>query len=544
MTPICPRLLFFLLVLPCLAADPATQELPADIVAEVQASYNEKAPATVSGVVFVDANANGTREAGEKGLAGVAVTDGVSIVESDAEGVYTIAIQPDATIPWTPARTVSVCWPDGYWPVGRHWHRLSDIPDGRDAHFALRPDVQKLPFAFSHITDDHGSGGGYAAFARDLKLLGGMSKFVVDTGDMLYANYSTPGQAMGPYRALVANIKKADFGVPHLSVPGNHDNTGTTMAPEMYDPKHPLFCHGLYTKYLGPVRWSFDYGGCHFVGLDWKQPEADPKAKWENLVPQEAVDWLKKDLARVPEHRRVFVFVHFPTGVPEYHKVIGRALWSFGGHNHVVRRYDYGGPSITGLNLRGNGSSHIGIVTENDFAVVTRCAGCKAAHAYHSKGCGLAYRTKGDMSAQLAAVRGEPVEVLESGLGSKVLDTGGEGIEVEAVLDPGGARRVGLAIGKQQVVFDGEVLRVAGIPIPFKPWPEQNGLLTLHVVASRRMLIVYANDLIRIHQPTAVGEAGKVTFFAEDGAAKLLRATVRPLKAGVEPVLEKLGFKE
>lgn len=544
MTKVLTWLSLVLMVPWCFAAEPAPVELPADIVAEVQASFQEKAPATVTGVVFLDANANGVREAGEKGLAGVGVTDGVSIVETGEEGVYTITIQPDATIPWTPARTVSVCWPDGFWPVGRHWHRLSDIPDGQNAHFPLRPDKQTLPFAFSHITDDHGSGGGYATFAKDLKLLGGMPKFVVDTGDMLYANYSTPGQAMGPYRTLAANIEKADFGVPHLSVPGNHDNTGTTMAPEAYDPKQPLFCHGMYTKYLGPVRWSFDYGGCHFVGLDWKQPESDPKAKWENLVPQETVDWLKKDLARVPKDRRVFVFVHFPTGVPEYHKVIGRAVWSFGGHNHVVRRYDYGGPSITGLNLRGNGSSHIGIVTETDFAVVTRCAGCKAAHAYHSKGCGIGYRTKGDMSAQLAAVRGAAVDVPENGLGSREFDAGGEGIEIEAVLEAGSARRVGLKIGKQEVVFDGDFLHVAGIPIPFKPWPEQKGVLTLHVVASRSMLVVYANDLIRLHHPAAVGAAGKVTFFAEGGDAKLTRASVRPLNAGVEQVLEKLGFKD
>jgi hypothetical protein len=529
------------------AAGIAADELPADLVAEVRASYQEKAPAVVRGRVFLDTNGNGTPDPGETGLRGVGVTDGVTFVETDETGAYEITIQPDATIPWTPARTVSVSWPEGHWPVGRHWHRLSDIPEGANAHFPLREDRQTLPFAFSHITDDHGAGAGYATYARDLKLLGGMSKFVVHTGDMLYANYSPPGEALAVFRTLKANIDQAGFGVPFLSVPGNHDNTGTSAPPEHYDSKHPLFCHGVYTKLLGPVRWSFDYGGCHFVGLDWKQPNADPKGKWENIAPQETVDWFKKDLARIPAGRRVFVFIHFPTGVPEYYEVIGRAAMSFGGHNHRVEQYNHGGPSITALNLRGNGSSNIGIVTETDFAVVTRCPGCKD-RAYHSRLCGIGYRTTtrtpGAMPARMAPIRGEAADLPAGELGRRTVETGGPGLEIEVAIEVGAAKRAGLKIGDQEIVFDGEFLHVAGIPIPFKPWPEQQNTLTLHVAASRGMLIVYANELIRTHKPAAVGDASRVTIFAEGGAARLLKGTVRPLKEGVDEVLANMGYAQ
>lgn len=523
----------------CASAEP----LPDDVVAEAKAAYQEKAPAAVSGVVFLDVNANGKRDAGEKGIAGVAVTDGVDIVETGDDGAYNISIHPDATIPWTPARTISISWPDGHWPVGKHWQRLSDIPDGKNADFALRPDKQTLPFAFSHITDDHGSGGTYQAFSRDLKLLGGMSKFIVDTGDMLYANYSVPAAAIGPYRALAANIKKADFGVPLFGVPGNHDNVGTTMKPEEYDREHPLFCHGLFTRHIGPVRWSFDYGGCHFVGLDWKQPAAGME-KWENIAPQEAVDWFAKDLARVPKDRRVFVFIHFPTGVDDYHKLIGRASWSFGGHAHRYRQYNYGGPSTVGLNLRGNGSSNLVVVTQDDFAVVARCPGCKADRNYHSKDCAIAHRTKGDMAARLAPVRGEPVAVPAQALGTTTIDAGGAGIEIETTIAIGTARRVGMKIGNQEVVYEKGTLHVAGIPVPFEPWPEQNNTLTLHIAASNGMLMVHANSLIRILKPAQVGDAGKVTFFGNGGTARLEASTVRPLSTEADKVLEQMGFKQ
>ncbi len=526
------------------AAEPGPAEPPADVAAAVKASYADKAPSEVMGVVFVDANGNGKRDGGERGLPGVGVTDGVGIVESGTDGAYTIAIRPDPTIPWTPARTVSVCWPSGYWPVGNHWHRLSDIPDGKGADFPLKEQAQPFPFAFSHITDDHGAGALYPTYAKDLHLLGGMPRFVVSTGDMLYVNGSTPGPAIATYRSLMANVAKADFGVPFLAVPGNHDNTATNMKPEEYDPKHPLFCHGVYTKLLGPVRWSFDYSGCHFIGLDWKSPSDEPKALWEDAVPQAAADWLRKDLARVPAGRRVFAFVHFPSGVPEYYKVIGRATWTFAGHNHRVQRYNYGGPSITGINLHGNGSSNICIVTEKDFAVVTRCAGCKEAHTYHSKLCGIGYRTKGEMPQRLAPIRGEAMDLPACDLGSKTVGAGGKGIEIEVAIAVGSARRVGLRIGDQEIAFDGEFLHIAGIPIPFKPWPEQRNTLTFHVAASSAMLMVYANDLIRTHKPAAVGDASKVILFAAGGTARLIGGSVRSLKDEVQKVMEDMGFRQ
>lgn len=45
-----------------------------------------------SGEVFVDANANGVRDKGEKGIAGVVVSDGFSLVKSDSKGQFTLEL--------------------------------------------------------------------------------------------------------------------------------------------------------------------------------------------------------------------------------------------------------------------------------------------------------------------------------------------------------------------------------------------------------------------------------------------------------------------
>ena len=47
-----------------------------------------QAPAPVAGFVFEDVNGNGRRDSGERGLAGVAISNQHEVVESGADGAY------------------------------------------------------------------------------------------------------------------------------------------------------------------------------------------------------------------------------------------------------------------------------------------------------------------------------------------------------------------------------------------------------------------------------------------------------------------------
>ncbi|MFT5328067.1 MAG: hypothetical protein ACI8P0_005975, partial [Planctomycetaceae bacterium] len=50
------------------------------------------------GVVFHDANGNGSRDSGEKGLADIRISNGVDIVKTDADGKYEIGVDDDSII--------------------------------------------------------------------------------------------------------------------------------------------------------------------------------------------------------------------------------------------------------------------------------------------------------------------------------------------------------------------------------------------------------------------------------------------------------------
>src|SRR3546814_10517830 len=50
------------------------------------------------GTVFEDGNGNGVRDAGEAGIAGVAVSDGRQVVRTDAQGRYALPMLAGQTI--------------------------------------------------------------------------------------------------------------------------------------------------------------------------------------------------------------------------------------------------------------------------------------------------------------------------------------------------------------------------------------------------------------------------------------------------------------
>ena len=80
-------------------------------------------PTTVSGKVFLDANANGRLDDGEKPIAGVKITEGVSIVMTGDDGSYTIHIKPDHMLKVPDTQVIALCWPTGKWPTTKHWRR-------------------------------------------------------------------------------------------------------------------------------------------------------------------------------------------------------------------------------------------------------------------------------------------------------------------------------------------------------------------------------------------------------------------------------------
>ena len=254
--------------------------------------------AEVSGVVFADANRNGTQDAGEAGIAGVAVSNQDAVVTTDAGGAFRL------TGPGT--GVVFVSMPDGYRAVGPFW-RATDA--ARPLSFGLTRDRAGAEFTFVHASDTHISAASLARTQRLRTLVDSIGPgLLLITGDLVRDALRVPeAEAVGYYELFMK--EHGAFRTPVFTVPGNHENFGIERDTSHVPVTHPLYGRAMYHHYLGPDYYSFTRGGVHFVGLNTVDIEDQ---QYYGHVDSLQLAWLERDLALVPATTPVVTFDHIP----------------------------------------------------------------------------------------------------------------------------------------------------------------------------------------------------------------------------------------
>lgn len=211
-----------------------------------------------TGFVFNDENGNGVRDAGEPGLAGVAVSNGVDVVLTGAGGAYSIADRRDSRVfvvkprGWRPPVDASLL-PLFYARPGAATADFplvrSEEPDG------LRALVLTDPQPSSSAEVDYLARGLVAGIGRRPDLA-----FGVTLGDVVYDRPDFFGAVNG---AL------ARIGIPWYSLPGNHDlSLGNTDERVAVAPFESVY---------GPSTYAFHAGPALFVALDDVRPLGGPR---------------------------------------------------------------------------------------------------------------------------------------------------------------------------------------------------------------------------------------------------------------------------
>jgi outer membrane protein assembly factor BamB len=267
-----------------------------DPLKPVVADVLDLAAADVSGVVYEDKNANGTRDDGEAGISGVTVSDGVAVVVTDDAGRYAIDLDVDRRI----TDIVFITKPAGYAvPVDQYktpqfYRDLGKLAEGASAQadFGLRPDPRSRSdnFTFANVADTHVNPN-LAAQLEEINSTSQNLAFVQVSGDL--TNNATDSE-FNFYRNATAASK-----LPVWPAVGNHEyfsGGGTTYADRIEN----------YRRYVGPEWYSFDYGNRHFIVL-----ENNGGAPFD-----EELTWAKNDLERHAGNKRVVVLMHQPMNVP------------------------------------------------------------------------------------------------------------------------------------------------------------------------------------------------------------------------------------
>lgn len=268
----------------------------AALLAVVASSSRAAQDQAVSGVVFLDLNADGIRDSGEAGLAGVAVSNQHAVATTDGQGRYRLDDRGTGVV------FVSV--PDGHRAVGPFWRPVAPRLD-----FALATRPGGDSFTFLHASDPHVRAETRPRLAQVRALAEARRPaFVLMTGDLVYdALRVGEAEASGYYDLYRAEI--ATFPAPVWSVPGNHEIFGIERHLSLVSPTHPLYGKGMYRARLGPNYYSFTWGGIHFVGLD----TVDVADLWyHGHVDDAQLAWLRADLAAIPPSMPVVTFNHIP----------------------------------------------------------------------------------------------------------------------------------------------------------------------------------------------------------------------------------------
>lgn len=237
-----------------------------------------------------------------KGLAGIAVTDGRSVVRTAADGTYEL-------ISGTDRSHVYVSIPSGYGipqnetGTARFYQTIRPASDGNmDAEFALTPLDEGddkhafLVLADPQTQDDYEMGLFHEQTVPDVqevvKLLGDRHVFGVADGDIMFDNL----ELYPEYERAVSRM-----GIPFFQVIGNHDMDYEAMTDETSS--------ATFRRHFGPAYYSFDRGAVHYVVLDdvfWNHNN------YIAYLDETQIQWLRQDLAGVEAGRPVVVFNHIP----------------------------------------------------------------------------------------------------------------------------------------------------------------------------------------------------------------------------------------
>lgn len=274
---------------------------------------------TARGTIFEDRDADGVRDPGEPGIAGVLVSNGREVVVTDDAGDYRIELEAPAVLFLTKPAGYGTPVNEYQLPQFYYLHQPEGSPEGlryagvpptgplpERIDFPLLPIDEPERYEALLITDPQPMTDAELDYVRDsfvAEAIGTEARFGMTMGDILFDDLSH----FPRYNALISRI-----GIPWYNVPGNHDMnyTATSDAGALE----------TFKRWYGPPYYSFDVGLVHYVVLDnieYEGAAAETESyrragAYRARITEPQLEWLENDLARVPEDRLVFLAMHSP----------------------------------------------------------------------------------------------------------------------------------------------------------------------------------------------------------------------------------------
>jgi len=311
---------------------------------------------TATGRVFIDGNRNGLLDEGEVGLANVRVSNGASVVLTDATGRYRLAADEQTIIFITKPSNYAIPVNQHMLPQFYYIHQPNGSPAGMrykgieptgplpaEINFPLIERPEKKKFEALLFADTQPQTTRELDYIRDdvvAELVGSDAAFGMTMGDIMFDDLSM----LPRYNAIISKI-----GIPWYNVPGNHEIN--------FESPNDRYSLETFKKFYGPPYFAFEYADALFVvldNIDYKGGgEADPadvrgNGGYEARISRSQLQWLAEELKHVEQERLVFIATHAPLGSENgsyatdnreklFRLLAGRPnLYSVAGHTHTT----------------------------------------------------------------------------------------------------------------------------------------------------------------------------------------------------------------
>ena len=287
-------------------------------------AFAQKSLQEVTGYVFLDANRNEVFDRGEKGLKGIPVSNGDTIVTTARNGEFSLPVDSASSIfPILPANFRSTGSSIGN-TNSRYFGKANQ---SGDFSFGVERTMRKSEFKIGAIGDVQVSNIQEFGYANNSVMSELASRTDIDfnifLGDLVNDNV----EDLPLFKQTLESLPAKSW-----TVAGNHDRDKSIENQQQ-----------TFNSLFGAADYAFNYGDVHFIVLNNVYPKG--KRGYEGRFTAKQLRFVKNDLALVSDKKLVVIAQHIPMFAVKNKGEILSLLENRGqvlilsGHTHRVSRH-------------------------------------------------------------------------------------------------------------------------------------------------------------------------------------------------------------
>lgn len=252
--------------------------------------------------------------------AGVSISDGFSVVQTDSKGCYTLTPHTDAwyiyySLPADCATTLG--------DKGQPQFYTKYDPNRFEYNFTLTKSTKERKFSLFCLADPQCSNSsGRTRFQQEsvphIKALAqskGWPCYGVTLGDIVSSGDSSDTTPQMPY--MRDHMSASKTGIPIYQTMGNHDylyfNPSSPIEADENSSTYNIKAQRLFEDTFGPINHSWNRSDAHIVCMrDMLWNSNNKGGDYSIGFSDEQYEWLKQDLSYVPKDKLVILCVHIP----------------------------------------------------------------------------------------------------------------------------------------------------------------------------------------------------------------------------------------